>query len=538
MASVGSLVVNIAGNSERLEKSLRRSESSVQKFSSFASKALGSLFAAAAIKNTVGAIIGIAAETETLSVQFEVLTGSASKASQVMKDISDFAASTPFQKLDIANAARQLLAFGGNAETVVGELKMLGDIAAATGNPIGELAELYGKAKVQGRLFGEDINQLTGRGIPVIQAFAVQFGVAEAEVKKLVEQGKVGFPELQQALKSMTEEGGKFAGMTERLAGTTAGKWSTLTDNVKELGNEIGGMLLPATNAAIAAMTKLVQNTSGYTSAGESAMRIAFGQEKALRMMQKATEDLTKAEEKQAAVVAVVKESILSKLKVLASLRAEFVSLRTEGLKSLLDIRQGWLEALKAFQNGELSIHMMRRIRNEFIAITQQRSGFATAIQDVTNELRMLTGQATEASIELERMASFGVPPAQLQRLQQLWKQRDELIAQQKEQQKLEDEAARMERIAAIQEEVAAAIGPSDMQDQETSRFARAPEAAAAMTRNSSEAFSTLVRAQRSNEDKQIKAIEKQTKAIVDAVTKSSLQMAGGGLALVAEFIP
>jgi len=47
---------------------------------------------------------------------------------------------------------------------------------------------------VQGRLFGEDINQLTGRGIPVIQELAKQFGVSESEVKKLVEQGKVGFP--------------------------------------------------------------------------------------------------------------------------------------------------------------------------------------------------------------------------------------------------------------------------------------------------------------------------------------------------------
>ena len=65
----------------------------------------------------------------------------------------------------------------------------VGDIAAGTNQDFNELAVVFGKAKVQGRLFGEDINQLTGRGIPIIGEFAKQFGVAEGEVKKLVSEG-------------------------------------------------------------------------------------------------------------------------------------------------------------------------------------------------------------------------------------------------------------------------------------------------------------------------------------------------------------
>ena len=76
--------------------------------------------------------------------------------------------------------------------------------------PVNEIAELYGKARVQGRLFAEDINQLTGRGIPIIQELAKQFGVSDSEVKKLVESGKVGFPNIERSFMDMTSQGGKF----------------------------------------------------------------------------------------------------------------------------------------------------------------------------------------------------------------------------------------------------------------------------------------------------------------------------------------
>lgn len=210
--------------------------------------AAGASIGAAGVVAAGGAMLKMAADAETLNTQFKVLTGSQETATQLMSDIDKFAASTPFQKMEIADAARQLLAFGGSANTAVDELRMLGDIAAGTGQPIGELAELYGKAKVQGRLFGEDINQLTGRGIPIIQALAKEFGVSESQVKKLVEEGKVGFPEMQRALAGMTGPGGKFAGMMDEMSQTTAGKFSTFTDNVKMLAVTFGNELLPYAN--------------------------------------------------------------------------------------------------------------------------------------------------------------------------------------------------------------------------------------------------------------------------------------------------
>lgn len=66
----------------------------------------------------------------------------------------------------------------------------IGDVAAGIHAPIGEIAEDAGEATVNGRLFADDINQLTRRGGPIIQELAKQFGVTDTEVKKLVKMAR------------------------------------------------------------------------------------------------------------------------------------------------------------------------------------------------------------------------------------------------------------------------------------------------------------------------------------------------------------
>lgn len=236
--TIGDMVVKLGLDPSGLNKGVSESRGILSRLGgSLASAALsGAGFAAGfmslnAIASGAKWGISLAAEAEQAKVAFTTLLGSGEAAEQMLAGLTQFAADTPFDMPELKTAARQLAAFGVEADQIVPQLKMIGDIASGTGQPIAELAELYGKAKVQGRLFGEDINQLTGRGIPIISSLAEQFGVAESEVKKLVEQGKVGFPELQRAFQSMTGEGGRFTGMMEAQSKTLAGVWGAFTDN-------------------------------------------------------------------------------------------------------------------------------------------------------------------------------------------------------------------------------------------------------------------------------------------------------------------
>lgn len=192
------------------------------------------------------AAVKMAADMEQVEVGFTTILKSASAAKMVLKDIQAFAASTPFEFGELAPAARSLLAFGVSAGDLIPTLTNLGNISSGIGQPIGEIAEIYGKARVQGRLFMEDINQLTGRGIPVIQELAKQFRVTEAEVRKLVEKGRVNFGNLQQAIINLSTGTGMFAGGMQAQSQTINGLLSTLRDDVITIMRDIGSEIAKA----------------------------------------------------------------------------------------------------------------------------------------------------------------------------------------------------------------------------------------------------------------------------------------------------
>jgi tape measure domain-containing protein len=181
-----------------------------------------------------GLAIGVklAAEAEQAQIAFDVMLGSADAAFSMLNNIRGFAIKTPFSEGELISSARALIAFGESADNVIPALQRIGDVSSGIGAPIGEIAEIYGKARVQGRLFAQDINQLTGRGIPVIQELAKQFGVTDGAVKKLVADGKVDFGHLEKAFISLTSAGGVFFGLTERQSQSLAGIWSSFKDSV------------------------------------------------------------------------------------------------------------------------------------------------------------------------------------------------------------------------------------------------------------------------------------------------------------------
>lgn len=277
MASLGTLSVDIGARTNKFTSALNAAQARAASFGKSVTSALsrlgsvggemGQLLGVASIGAAAAGVVKLAADAETLNTQFRVLTGSAEAANAVMADIQKFAADTPFESMEIADAAKKLLAFGSSTGTVVNELRMIGDIAAGVGVPLSDLSEIYGKARVQGRLFAEDINQLQGRGIPVVQALASAMGVGEDKIRGLVESGQIGFPQLQQALAGMVADGGKFSGMMDEMGQTTAGRFSTLTDNFKQLGVQLGTQLLPYINDVMQGAIDLVGGLDGVGAA-------------------------------------------------------------------------------------------------------------------------------------------------------------------------------------------------------------------------------------------------------------------------------
>lgn len=166
--------------------------------------------------------------------------GNTQEASMLNDQLKKFATETPFELTEIQNATKMMIAYGSTSGSVVNEMRMLGDISSGVGAPLSEIGYLYGTLRTQGRAFSKDIYQFTGRGIPIVKELAKQFGVTDDKVMKLVEDGKVGFGEVEKAFKSMTSEGGQFFGMMKEQSQTLVGQTSNLSDAWDQLKAGIG----------------------------------------------------------------------------------------------------------------------------------------------------------------------------------------------------------------------------------------------------------------------------------------------------------
>jgi tape measure domain-containing protein len=193
-----------------------------------------------AVKELVSNIVKVRGEFQQLEASFRTMLGSEEKATELMTQLLDTAAKTPFDLQSISNGARQLLAYGENVENVNDDLIRLGNIAAGLNQPLNDLIYLYGTTMTQGRLYTADYNQFVGRGIPLGRELASVLGVAESKVREMVEAGKVGFPEVQQALQNLTNEGGMFYNLMEEQSKTITGRISNIQDSISMMLNEIG----------------------------------------------------------------------------------------------------------------------------------------------------------------------------------------------------------------------------------------------------------------------------------------------------------
>lgn len=212
-------------------------------------------FTAKEIISTLGTVRG---EFQQFEIAFETMLGSGQKAKGMISDLANLAATTPFDMKGVVNGAKQLLAYGFAANEITDTMRRLGDVSAGLGLNLQDLTWLYGTTMVQGRLFTRDLMQFTGRGIPLTEELAKQFGVTKDKVSELVTAGKVGFPEVKKAIESLTNEGGKFGGLMEKQSHSITGQISNIQDTIEMAINDLGTQTEGLMNDALDITSKVI----------------------------------------------------------------------------------------------------------------------------------------------------------------------------------------------------------------------------------------------------------------------------------------
>jgi tape measure domain-containing protein len=199
------------------------------------------------------------------STSFTAFLGSKEKASDFIGNLDLVGLKLDLTTDQTRSAAKSLLAFGESQSNIEPVMRRIADLSVATGKDFNELALIYGKARTQGVLYAEDINQLTEAGIPIMSEFAKVLGTSTGNVKKLASEGKIGFADLEKAFINMTAEGTKFGGLAAKQA-KEFGAVTSATSAWKGALVGIGEFLTPLRNLianTFAGLSKVVQYMTG-----------------------------------------------------------------------------------------------------------------------------------------------------------------------------------------------------------------------------------------------------------------------------------
>jgi tape measure domain-containing protein len=208
------------------------------------------------------------AELEKQTKSLEVLTGSLGNARNIISELQQFGAVTPFTSSELIETAKRLKAFGFQTEEVVDVTKRLADVAGATGADLGGIATAFGQIQAKGRLQGEELLQLQERGVSLQDELQKMYGLTADEFRKALEGGRISADAVNLALQNITNKGGKYANGAIAQSETLAGKFSTLADQIERVAQKIGEKLTPLLRGALTIAINLVDNINRSFAAG------------------------------------------------------------------------------------------------------------------------------------------------------------------------------------------------------------------------------------------------------------------------------
>lgn len=302
-----------------------------------------------------------AANMEQLRISLEVMTGSAAQANALIADMQKLSLETPLEMEGIQQAGKTLMAMGEPVGAIINDLKMLGDVAAGTGQPLNELAQVFGQVMQAGRLTGNELRQFNERGVPLLAVLSEQLGVTKSRIRDMVEAGEISSAQVVAAFESMSGAGGKFANMMERQTDTLIGQWNKFKENMTIIAMEVFKPmaevlkeLLVVINQAMDAIIRffgIQRGDGGFKTPDTAATKALRDREQAAKNAEKATQDARKAAEE------VAKEE----QKRTDEIRRRGEEL-TKSLRTPIEVaRDRFKELVDLFQAGVISAETMKR---------------------------------------------------------------------------------------------------------------------------------------------------------------------------------
>lgn len=231
-----------------------------------------------AMAGLIGFGVKYNAEIEQLQTSFEVMTGSAEKAKDVISELQKIGAETPFETKDLAEVTQLLMNYGLTADDAIDKMKMLGDIAQGSAEKMDRIAMAYGQMSSAGKVSLEDIKQMIEAGFNPLKEISESTGESMDSLYDRISKGTISVDEITASMERSTSAGGKYFQSMEKQSKTLNGQISTLKDNFSQFAgvlaqdttNAISNEFLPAINDMIQSMQE------GFSENGFEGLATAF----------------------------------------------------------------------------------------------------------------------------------------------------------------------------------------------------------------------------------------------------------------------
>lgn len=159
--------------------------------------------------------INRAFKIENARFQLQGLLKDGEAVEAVMQNVSDAVNGTAYGMDAAANVASQLAASGMKAGTEMYQaLRGVAGVAAMTNSSYEDIGRIYTQVAGQGKVMGDQLLQLSGRGMNAASTLATYLGKTEAEVRDMVSKGKIDFATFSAAMDNAFGDHAKKANET------------------------------------------------------------------------------------------------------------------------------------------------------------------------------------------------------------------------------------------------------------------------------------------------------------------------------------
>lgn len=255
-------VRRVGDDLETVSKQSKKATSGIKGFADKCNKITGALSAIAAVQlgsvftGMAGGILNMgiasvqaAAQMRQYEIAFQTMLKSAEAGTQMLRDLQQFAAETPFDVPGVVSAGQQLMAFGFKAEEIIPMLTNLGDAASGLGlgtEGVSRLAYALGQMQTSGKLNAQDMMQLTSAGISAWDMLAQAAGKTVAEMKDLCSKGAIDSKAAVQTIVAGMNE--QFGGMMAKTSDEVAGLLANIEETAGNTSAAVGKYLTEAFN--------------------------------------------------------------------------------------------------------------------------------------------------------------------------------------------------------------------------------------------------------------------------------------------------